>query len=367
MLNNRKLYQDVADGLEPILSCINMPEGHNIKFDLGDLNSTMMAAMLMDASIGGCANAVKTKYGSRTPSDRWCADKLKKTDTEKLQKEFALSVRRHIKTLRKKGKIPKKGVTIAIDLHKIERYDKDQTDDLTHSKYSNGTAYFERYMTVSCVDKKVKINLVAAYLKNGDSVPKFLKILLKLTRNTGIKIRLVLLDREFFSVESIGILLCSRLRFLVPCINRKSVVDALGEFVQKERGTVSKHTLKGKSGSVTYTMIITKRKKVKKPVKPEEKYIGFATNDPTIKPERYDSRWGIETGYRLVEDMRAKTRIKNVAARMLCFFYSLLGYNEWMIMRMLHSDNSERQSGLTQLVFKFGLVSISILEPKPPP
>lgn len=113
-------------------------------------------------------------------------------------------------------------------------------------------------------------------------------------------------------------------------------------------------------------MVLARRKKIQNPVEAEERYIGFATNVPTQDTVQYAARWGIETGYRLVEEMRPKTRITDVDARMFCFYYVLMAYNEWMILRMLFSDDSGRQCELTLLVFKLGMELLLILEPKPP-
>ncbi len=87
---------------------------------------------------------------------------------------------------------------------------------------------------------------------------------------------------------------------------------------------------------VPYTLIITERKKKKKgkddgELLPHERYIGFATNAPDVDPDLYENRWGIETGYRMIEDTRAKTHSKNPVARLLCFVYSVTVFNAWVM------------------------------------
>ena len=51
---------------------------------------------------------------------------------------------------------------------------------------------------------------------------------------------------------------------------------------------------------------------------------------------------------------------------MLCFYYSLTLFNEWIIARAEVSDGTERQSIMTMLAFKTQ-ISYFILQPKPPP
>ena len=104
-------------------------------------------------------------------------------------------------------------------------------------------------------------------------------------------------------------------------------------------------------------MMITDRKKAKDSDDPEERYIGFATNHPTIKTKVYAKRCGIKTGYGKIEECRAKTQISGMESQMLCFYYSLVLYNEWIIIRAMFSDGTERQSVMTMLTFKMQLES----------
>ena len=64
---------------------------------------------------------------------------------------------------------------------------------------------------------------------------------------------------------------------------------------------------------------------------PEERYIAFATNRPGIDVDRYAERWMIETGFRMVENERVRTRSRSVTVRTLCFLYSLVLYNAWVL------------------------------------
>ena len=112
---------------------------------------------------------------------------------------------------------------------------------------------------------------------------------------------------------------------------------------RREREKISRNVIENNRGSATYYIMITDRKNVKDSDDPEEKYIGFATSHPAIKTEVYAKRWGIETGYGKIEECRAKTRISDMESRMRCFYYSLVLYNEWIIVRAMLSDGTERQ------------------------
>ena len=47
--------------------------------------------------------------------------------------------------------------------------------------------------------------------------------------------------------------------------------------------------------------------------------------------EEYSKRWTIETGYRLVENARAKSFGSNRPARLFCFLNSLTMFNAWVL------------------------------------
>lgn len=54
-------------------------------------------------------------------------------------------------------------------------------------------------------------------------------------------------------------------------------------------------------------------------------------------PGEYRKRWGIETGYRDIERVRAKTTSSNNSIRVLYFMYSLLLYNAWLLANLIIS------------------------------
>jgi len=213
--------------------------------------------------------------------------------------------------------------------------------------------------------------LAAHYVRMAESVPEYVGLILDSLEGAGVTARLLLPGREFFSVEAVAELQRRDAGFLMPCRNTGNVVAALRESDRKRRPAASGNLLEGSAGSVRYDMLITGRRKRSKGrgragEKAEDRWIGFATNRPRTDTGSYAARWGIETGYAKIEESRAKTRITGVGARMLCFYYSLTLSSEWVIARMLLSDGTGGQSGMTMLTFKACLESVRI-RPEPPP
>ena len=119
-------------------------------------------------------------------------------------------------------------------------------------------------------------------------------------------------------------------------------------------------------------MIITDRKNKNhnsKNKKPKEKYIGFATNSFNTDVKKYACRWGIETGYRIIESARPKTRSNSASSREFCFLYSVLMFNAWVVANAIISRGNERwnNSATTQTDMKIILVIKFLIQTKPPP
>lgn len=200
-------------------------------------------------------------------------------------------------------------------------------------------------MTVQCVSAGSQITVAAAHMPSLESTAGFVSKAIDICERGGVTIRNVLLDREFFSGDVIGALNGAGVGYLMPCPNTSGVVAAIREFAAGTRPAVSAHAIVKSHGErVPYTMIIvTRRKRRRKSgssgADPEDTYIAFATNRPGINVERYARRWMIETGYRMIENQRVRTRSRKAAARTLCFLYSMLVYNIWVIANAAATGN----------------------------
>ena len=70
-----------------------------------------------------------------------------------------------------------------------------------------------------------------------------------------------------------------------------------------------------------------------------ERYHVFATNLSPARaldeietlPDEYRRRWGIETGYKQVEQVRLRTTSRNASFRAVMFYVSLFMYNIWAV------------------------------------
>ena len=141
-----------------VLRCANLAHGHNAIFGLDGLGLGMIRGALPDASVGGCAKAQMLKDDG-VPTDRWFASKLKGIPLRLIQAAFEERAARQYDIFKLLKKVPKEGLTMAVDMHLIPRYDGEPGEELTRSRYKLGTKYFERYLTVHHVNAAMRMVL----------------------------------------------------------------------------------------------------------------------------------------------------------------------------------------------------------------
>ena len=103
-------------------------------------------------------------------------------------------------------------------------------------------------------------------------------------------------------------------------------------------------------------------------------YVGFITNikvdDPMdlIRriPKVYRIRWGIEAGYRKLEEIRARTNSPRIVARLFLLFFSLGILNFWLLYKEMYADEVEDEKDLVLFDFVDGLSLYIIYTDRPP-
>ena len=383
MLNNPYIYQDILDAVETGMSpCIRTSNRHNALYDAKDFNRCMVNACAHGRQVAGCTRSAKKINADRNsnPSEEWMRSMASKTDADHANKCFTNTVSMMLDQLCEMKLIKKyQKLDVAIDMHLIPRYDKKYGEELVRSKAKSGTHVFERYITLQCIVQNRRLVLGIRTMPALENTSDFVRKIVDSAQQAGASIGTVMMDREFFASSVMRTLEDADMKYVVPCKNTDIVVDAIAEFATKKRNRISKLEITGTGGTVSYTIIITERTKIKEKkngdeLLPHEQYIGFATNMPGADPDQYARRWGIETGYRMIEKARAKTHSKNPDARLLCFMYSVLVFNAWVmanaVLRYITRIHSKEpmipQQDLMDLLLLLTVFDYS-RPPEPPP
>ena len=245
--------------------------------------------------------------------------------------------------LRRNG-LMKGRMDMAADFHNVRRYDKKPKEELIRGgdKASRTKMFCETYATLSCVVAGQRIIVAMLPFTPGQTHAEALAGLLEICSGHGLEIGVLTLDRGFYSTAVISCLQEADFDWIMPCPNTPHVKDGLSEFDAGERGEQSKatitHTAKDER---EFDMKIVERrakreKKDGEEYEPWEKYIAFATSDPELDVAEYAKRWGIETGYRQIEDVRAKTRSSRHGPRVFYMALTMMLFNLWIVIDALH-------------------------------
>ena len=151
----------------------------------------------------------------------------------------------------------------------------------------------------------------------------------------------VSLDRGFNSVDNILEMESLGAPYIMPL--RGS--DKLGRIIEEvDAGgePVREYTMSNREGrQSTSTLVVCPKKNPPKNAKTADRYVAFITNVRVDNPKdllshipkTYRKRWGIETGYRVLKQARAKTKSPRTAARLFLMFFSLAYVNFWLLYR----------------------------------
>ena len=340
------VMKDVEGVFNPHIPFSKKP---NARYGPAIFHAIMMGAAALGVSIFGYTAATRrwktasymlARGHREAPCGEWISNICLRVDPYGMAKSLEKVMSANLERLQSLGLFAGKRVDIAIDMHLIPRWDRKHGAELVRSKSKGKTGSFERYIAAQCIKPGMQMVLALLHMPALEDTACYVRKTISMCRRTGAKIGTVMLDREFFSTDVIRMLGDLGVDYLIPCVNTANVVRAIEEFSRGERPAVSVFRIaKSKNDYVEYTMHITgRRKKSRKKSKskscvekPEEKYIAFATNRSDIDLKRYSERWMIETGFRMIENQRVRTRSRSVTVRTLCFLYSLVLFNSWVL------------------------------------
>lgn len=231
----------------------------------------------------------------------------------------------------------------AADMTDIAYHGQHEDDDdlVRRGRAKQGTTHFHSYATLYIIRKNKRYTMAITLFRRSDLVLDALKRLLKRGEQVGLRVKRLLLDRGFDNND------------VVAYLSDKSFPSIIPLTIRGKKGG-SRALLKGrKSHMTTYTRSSQKYGERALTVHIVCKYnkgryrrngvkhfaytiIGKLTLNPQQLFEEYRRRFGIETSYRLMNTMRARTTSKCVALRLFFVALALLLLNLWSYVKWHH-------------------------------
>ena len=339
---DRASYESAVRLFTEATRCTGVSTAPNAVYGHADLARCVAEACVKNRNVASVAEAERHAQlpakGARGrtlgPCGEWVRRVMSECSVGQATAEFDRHAGELISKLQKAGLLADE-LDLAVDYHNIKRHDKKPGPELVRGgdKDKRKKEYYETYTVVQCIVAGQRLVLGIAPYAAGDDHAGSVKALLETVAGHGLKVGTVMLDRGFYSTDVFSCLQASGHRWLTPCPNSPHVKEALAEYAAGKREKVSKCVITQSSkNECEYDMVIVPRRAKRKKkdgerLEPWEKYIAFATNDPEIDVEKYDMRWGVETGFRQAEDGRAKTRSKSQGPRVMYWAMTLMLFN----------------------------------------
>ena len=350
MVHNKKetarAYNVVAKIICTILP-ISCSQKSNAKWSIQDFFYGITAMCTANTYSESAMKGLTIQSDGPNPCGRWIRNAIQSITEQQMLLGLSDGIDSTVSHLKKLGMF-RKPVTVAIDKHFIPRYDKIDSPYLIKSKSKNSTTIFEGYGSIQCVEKQCRAQIGCTPIKKGQTKADIVRKLLDDINRNEIKIRLTLLDREFFSAAVIHEIKQNHDVFIMPARKTPGIKKAILQYVNGNREAISEYRIHSSSGHVeSFTLVIMPS------LNPRasnviDRYIVFATNVSPKEvsqniaeiPSQYKKRWGIETGYAYVGRFRPKTTTTNQSIRLLYFYYSLILYNAWIVANILYLQES---------------------------
>ena len=144
-----------------------------------------------------------------------------------------------------------------------------------------------------------------------------------------VKIRTLLLDRQFHSINAFQTLEKLKLKYIVCAKKTQKLLKTI------EGKTHTKYTLESNNRKHTVDLIA---------YRPDKQNIWVYATNLQQKPEHiawlYKRRWGIETGYKSKNKYTANTTTKNYTIRLLYMLLAVALYNLWALTNLIEDSET---------------------------
>jgi hypothetical protein len=244
----------------------------------------------------------------------------------------------------------KRGRRVAMDLVALPYHgtvDEAHHDEVCRSKAKGGTTHFFTYATAYAVVQGRRYTLAMCRVRAKQTMDHVVRTLLARLATLGIRIKLLLLDRGFYSVRVIQDLITGELPFIMPAVKRGKKPTTPGgptgtyALAQKKEGQWTTYTLKSaQEGYVNFDLAVVCHNTRGHRGRHQREALLYATWGlsnralPWIRAT-YRSRFGIESSYRQAHQARIRTSSRKPALRLLFLGVALVLRNVWV---WLHAE-----------------------------
>lgn len=233
----------------------------------------------------------------------------------------------------------KQSIRLAIDYHRIAYYGRPNADT-TRAKTGASTYTFHTYATACVVGPPNRYTLGLTAVAQEEPFTDVLTRLLDQVAAAGVTVRVVLLDKAFFSIAVMQLLQARQLPFVIPAAIRgrkpRIGVRAVGLRALRRRGAGRyRYTHEDRGKSVRVNVVVAhKSYRHHKTGSRYSKKLLYVTwrvsGNPVAVRDLYRKRFGVESSYRQLGQVRPRTSTTDGVVRLLWVAVGLILRNAWV-------------------------------------
>jgi hypothetical protein len=231
----------------------------------------------------------------------------------------------------------------AIDITEIPYHGQHDEEEETvrRSRAKSGTTHFYCFATLYVVKKHKRYTLAITLMRRTDKAMDVLKRLLRRGEGLGLRLKRLYLDRGFDNNQVVAYLKTKPFTTIIPLIVRGKQGGSRALLT----GRKSYHTTYSRRSTIygeetlpvhivcTYAKGRYRRQGV---YRFAFVVIGPTKMHPRQIADEYRRRFGIETSYRLMNSIRARTTSRSAELRLFLVTLALLLLNLWSYLKWLH-------------------------------
>ncbi len=203
-----------------------------------------------------------------------------------------------------------------------------------------GTHYFHGYASVSIVHHHQRYVLAVYLIRPEQTMVAIVRALLDRVKRLGLKVRRVLLDKEFFSQDVFRLLDRRHYRYIIP-IPLNFTRGEVRRICQGRAGHWDTYQMSDTDGRRYQLQVMAVRRQRRPRLKRSQRWFLYAVRglparaNPQAVFEWYRQRFGIESPFRQMHSVRARTSSRSGTLRFLLVGLALIVVNLYVQVRLL--------------------------------
>jgi putative transposase len=261
---------------------------------------------------------------------------LKKLNMEELIKSNEkILLQELIKTLKND-----KSYEFAIDLTDDPYYGKTDSSNekyVIHGQAKKSTNSFYSYASLYITNKNERFTVSVLPVEKSKKMVEYLSYFLDLIKRLNFKIKVLCLDRGFYSIDVFEFLQKNNVPHVVPVIKRGKKME---QILKGNKARSEQYVMKNLKKKILLNIVIDVKYLKGKRGKKGRENLGFVVYGVKWSPRKvstvYRRRFAIESSYRMRNIVKPKTSTKNANIR---YFYTLISFllkNVWLYLQKKH-------------------------------